>query len=206
MEERERSISCREAREMDMVSYLSGLGYEPSSIRGDDFWYRSPLRDERTASFKVNRMRNKWFDFDTGKGGSLIDFAIEHHGCTVGEFLASLRDGVSFRRPPSSPAKSEQRSGKMEGEGIEVVDVKSLFHPALLDYLRERRIPPEIADAHCREVHFRINGSRFYAIGFPNDLGGFELRNAYFKGSTSPKGVTTVKSGSSELAVFEGFF
>lgn len=191
---------------MDMISYLSGLGHEPTRIKGKDFWYRSPLREERTASFKVNRMRNRWFDFGTGRGGSLIDFAIDYHGCTVGEFLASLRGALSFQRPPSSPAKSEQRSGKMEGEGIEVMDVKSLFHPALLDYLRERRIPPKIADAHCREVHFRINGNNFFAIGFPNDLGGFELRNAFFRGSTSPKGVTTVKSGSNELAVFEGFF
>lgn len=191
---------------MDMVSYLSGLGHEPARIKGNDFWYRSPLREERTASFKVNRMRNRWFDFGTGKGGSLIDFAIEYHGCTVGEFLASLRGALSFQRPPSSPATPRLPSGNAAGEGIEVLDVKPLFHPVLLDYLHERRIPQEIADAYCREVHFRNRGNSYFAIGFPNDDGGFELRNAYFKGSSSPKGVSTVKGGSDELAVFEGFF
>lgn len=111
-----------------------------------------------------------------------------------------------FAGPPPPLQNLNIDPEKWGGEGIEVVDVKSLFHPALLDYLRERRIPLEIADVHCREVHFRINGNKFFAIGFPNDDGGFELRNAYFKGSSSPKGVSTVKGGSDELAVFEGFF
>ena len=45
------------------------------------------------------------------------------------------------------------------------------------------------------------------AIGFKNDLGGYELRNQHFKGSSSPKTPRLIpQSGSKDLLVFEGFF
>ncbi|MGH2642974.1 MAG: toprim domain-containing protein [Chitinophagaceae bacterium] len=37
-------------------------------------------------------------------------------------------------------------------------------------------------------------------------MGGFEIRNPYFKGSSSPKGITTIKNNAEEVIVFEGFF
>ena len=43
------------------------------------------------------------------------------------------------------------------------------------------------------------------AIGFKNDSGGYELRNPYFKGSSSPKDITTFNNGAKEATVFEGF-
>ncbi len=55
MDFRRQVASCEEARQMDMVAYLSALGYEPIKVRKFDYWYLSPLRDEKTASFKINR-------------------------------------------------------------------------------------------------------------------------------------------------------
>ena len=44
-------------------------------------------------------------------------------------------------------------------------------------------------------------------MGFGNDAGGFEVRNASFKGSIGTKDITTLaKEGSVSTAVFEGFF
>ena len=37
-------LSIEEARQTDMVDYLSNLGYEPAKVRGHDYWYLSPLR------------------------------------------------------------------------------------------------------------------------------------------------------------------
>ncbi len=36
-------------------------------------------------------------------------------------------------------------------------------------------------------------------------MGGFEIRNPYFKASSSPKGITTINNGADEVIVFEGF-
>jgi len=54
MDFRSNRLTVSEAKEMDMVRFLSDLGHEPSKIRNNDYWYLSPLRDEKTPSFKVN--------------------------------------------------------------------------------------------------------------------------------------------------------
>ena len=94
MSTRKKKPSCEEVKEMDMVIYLSGLGYEPVKISKFDHWYLSPLRNEKTPSFKINKRINKWFDHGLGKGGNLIDFAILFHNYTVGEFLKSINRNI----------------------------------------------------------------------------------------------------------------
>src|SRR3954451_23781281 len=45
------------------------------------------------------------------------------------------------------------------------------------------------------------------AIGFKNNLGGYELRNKYFKRRSSPKDITLIENNHSiKCSVFEGFF
>ena len=83
-------MTISEAKEMDIVDYLSGLGYEPVKIVGKSHWYLSPLHDEKTASFKVNRNLNRWYDFSEGKGGNLADFGTLFYKCAVSEFLQKL--------------------------------------------------------------------------------------------------------------------
>lgn len=82
-----------------MVQYLSELGYEPIKIRGFNYWYLSPLRDEKTPSFKVNRKLNRWYDFGYAKGGNIIDFGILYFNCSVSDFLRQLNCPVSPHQP-----------------------------------------------------------------------------------------------------------
>jgi hypothetical protein len=177
------------------------LGHEPTKVRKDDYWYLSPLRNEKTASFKVNRKLNRWYDHGLGKGGSLIDFGIEYHHCTISELLVKLSGRFSFQKPvilhPEIANKPEQ--------GIEILEDSRLSSFALLNYLRQRHIPVEIAEKYCREVRYDLNGKTWYGIGFKNDSGGWEIRNPYFKGSSSPKDITTFRNGKDEASVFEGF-
>ena len=51
-----------------------------------------------------------------------------------------------------------------------------------------------------------MNGKEYYGIGFKNNSGGYEIRNPYFKASSSPKDITTFNNGAKEVTVFEGFF
>lgn len=89
---------------------------------------------------------------------------------------------------------------------IEIQRVRSLSDPRLLYYLKSRSISPEIAFRYCREVYYKTRGERVYfAVGFRNDGGGWELRNSRFKISTSPKTISTLSCGSDTVAVFEGF-
>ena len=62
-------------------------GYEPHKIKGHNYWYLSPLREEKEASFKVNNHLNIWYDHGLGKGGRLVDLAIEMFQCTEGSYV-----------------------------------------------------------------------------------------------------------------------
>ena len=98
----------------------------------------------------------------------------------------------SFRPHESLPAFDDIR-------------IYPLNNPALLQYLTERKINISFAVQVCKEVYFTTNGKRYFAIGFENELGGYELRNRYFQGCLSPKDITHVKNGNDTCCIFEGF-
>jgi len=190
-------------KETDMVSFLYELGFQPSKIRGHDYWYSSPLRNERTASFKVNRRLNKWFDHGLGKGGNLVDFGILYYNCSVGELLQKSATDLALHQPvhhyPAQPQRDQENK-------IQILDVKPLFSTPLFQYLSQRKIPSKIASLHCKEAVYDLGGKQYYAIGFKNNSGGYELRNAFVKLSSSPKDFTLIDKGSKDIHVFEGFF
>ena len=194
-------LTITEAKTIDMVNYLLALGFEPSKIRNNDYWYLSPLRDEKEASFKINRRLNRWYDHGIGKGGNLIDFGVLYFDCTIGELLQNLSSNFSFQQPSfKHPAYSNEEEHK-----IKILKETTLTSPSLLRYLEHRRIPIEIAQHYCVELRYTLNKNNYYGIGFKNDLGGFEIRTPYFKTSSSPKGITTYANGNNEVIAFEGF-
>lgn len=201
-----RMISCAEVRQIDLIQYLEKWGHQPTKIRGNNYWYLSPLREEKTASFKVNRKLNVWYDHGMGKGGNLVDFGVLFHGCTVAEFLQKLEgktaQNFSFH-PHHSPSQSPPDAGE---KGLIVTAASPITNPSLCRYLRQRNIDLELAKQYLKEVSFELNGRSFTALGFENNSGGFELRNEYFKGSSSPKDVTLFDQKSDAVSVFEGCF
>jgi hypothetical protein len=197
------ALTCADAKKIDLVEYLAGLGHHPQKIRNSDYWYLSPLRQERTPSFKVNRNKNLWHDFGSGKGGDLIDFGTLYHGCLVSDLLKKLSNfknqpTLSFHRPTvsgnvpvSSPGFAGEKKESFDSK-IVVVNTRSLQSKGSLNYLNKRCIPLEIAGRYCCEVDFLLYGKQQTVIGFPNKSGGFELRNENFKGSSLPKDVTLI--------------
>lgn len=202
MEHVGKRLSCAEANKMDMVSYLATIGIEPAKTRANECWYISPFREEFSPSFKVDRRINKWYDHGEGKGGNLVDFCLLYYRCTIPELLEKLCGTQRLARP----IKQVQKITTDQGNHIVVTEVKPLNSPALLQYAESRAIPKEIAQKFCKEVSYINGGKNYYAIGFKNDLGGYELRSKYFKGSSAPKGITHQKNGHRDLTVFEGFF
>jgi DNA primase len=204
------TLSIDEAKQIDIVDYLEKLGHHPQKIRNNDYWYLSPLRDETQPSFKVNRKLNAWFDHGIGKGGNLIDFGILYHDCSVAELLKELHDIFSFHEPTltvQQPLANTQKLSEALEPKIKVIAAKPLTHPSLCRYLDDRKIPLELAKRYCQEVEFELYDKQYFAIGFQNKSGGFELRNEHFKGSSSPKDFTLIKQNNSgHIAVFEGFF
>ncbi len=48
-------MNISQAHEISIISFLEKEGFRPCRVYGDNYWYRSPLREEKIASFKVNR-------------------------------------------------------------------------------------------------------------------------------------------------------
>ncbi|MDF2188309.1 toprim domain-containing protein [Paraflavitalea sp. CAU 1676] len=214
----EKKLSCTDAKKIDLVEFLAKLGYRPEKLRNDDSWYKSPLRGENTASFKVSKKLNCWFDFGTGQGGNLIDFGVLYFRCTVSELLQKLQGmgfgpTLSFHQPISAFSALAALAGQEAGEKkterpgkLIVLEVGPLTSGQLVEYCEKRCIPLKIAHAYCKEVSFELYGKRHSAIGFKNNAGGYELRCDNFKGSSSPKAPTFINNGSQVVAVFEGVF
>lgn len=144
-------------------------------------------------------MLNLWHDFGTGRGGSIIDLVMRLENCDKSQAIRSLGNGEI--RPvlvaptlaiPTLPA-------------LRILAHTPLQHAALIGYLRERGINPAIASAYCRQVRYAVGGREFFAIGFYNDAGGWELRSEHFKGGSSPKHITTIDNHADTCIAFEGF-
>ncbi|MBI1782167.1 MAG: toprim domain-containing protein [Sphingobacteriales bacterium] len=193
--------SFKEAKQIDLVEYLSTLGFEPAKIRNNDYWYLSPLRDEKTPSFKVDRKINYWYDHGLGKGGNIIDFGMLYFNCTGTEFIKKLNSNFSLHQPIKAFSAKETAETK-----IIVLGDFMLSSTHLTNYLTKRKIPFDIADKYCREVRYQMSDKVYYGIGFKTDSGSFEIRNPFLKSASSPKSITTFKNGSNEVSVFEGFF
>jgi len=191
-------MTIKEAKAIDMVAYLSMQGFEPARIKGVNFWYYSPFRHENSPSFKVNRNLNQWYDFGEDKGGNLLDFVLQWKGCTIPEALNLLSHFHALPKPPIIAVETTTT--------IEILSTFYVGSSHLVRYYRSRRIADEIADQYLREVRYKNGEKIFYALGFQNDAGGYELRSEYFKGSSHPKAPTLIKNEAEKLAVFEGFF
>ncbi|WP_343566237.1 toprim domain-containing protein [Sphingobacterium sp.] len=192
------NLSCRQVNDHDMVNYLEKQGYQPAKIVGQNYWYLSPLRIEHTASFKVNRSLNRWYDFGIGKGGGLVDFGILYFNCSVSSFLASFR-GADLVQHVAETFSAEPNTQ------IKVTATCRLHSFALIHYLEQRGISFDLAAKYCPQVQFSLNGKQYFGIGFSNDKGGYEIRNPYFKSCASHKAVTTYRKDYRTLSVFEGF-
>jgi DNA primase len=144
-------MNCQQANQIDMVEYLATLGFKPEKIRQNDYWFLSPNHAENTASFKVNRSKNIWYDHGTGEGGKLVDFAMRYFHCGLTEVLHKIESGNigysnhSFYTPVVSAFDA--------ANSIQIIRVdQSITDMFLLRYLNRRHIDKEVAAKFCKQV------------------------------------------------------
>lgn len=185
-------MQLHDIKQVSIVDYLAQAGFEAKLIKGVNYWYCSPLRSELTPSFKVNAERNQWYDFATGDHGDIIDLVCALQHCSTAEAMRRLAALKGVRLAPSfsfggtTPVRSQTPS-------MELISVQAVKHPKLLLYLSERGLQPSDVSPFLSEVYYRVSEKCFFALGFQNDAGGWELRNPYFKGCFAPKAISTSK-------------
>ena len=206
-------MNLHNIKQQSIVDYLQQHGCSPQHIRGNAYWYCSPLRKEHTASFKVNTERNQWYDFATGEHGDIIDLVCILQHCSIAKAMKYLSSASNTSAVNSStPVASSFSFGGTSipaaspAHHMELESVKPITHPKLLQYLAERGLKKSDVFSFLWEISYKTSDKTFFALGFANDAGGWELRNPYFKGCMAPKSISTIKGKDGErLQIFEGF-
>ena len=126
-------MTIQEIKAIQISNFLASKGYEPINRKGNKWWYLSPLHTEKTASFKVDLTKNVWYDFALGKGGNIIDLAMQlYHTQNISEVLHMMGRSIIL---PTIPIQS---TCPQKHTSFEDIEVKELAHPALLQYLLGR--------------------------------------------------------------------
>ena len=230
-------MRAKDANAIPIPRFLEREGVKPASVRngGREVWYSSPIRSgDSSPSFKVDTVLNVWYDHGLAQGGTLIDLVCELKSVTVSEALAILdatglgvqtqkrTDAPRLFKPSKSPdatpaaglaGEKEKQQGSGETSAFEILSVRDVRHPALLDYLKARAIDPIIGCTVLKEVSFTPKSGigRFFALGFPCGEG-YDARSAIFKGFVGTGKDISIVAGTGDaenderaVSVFEGF-
>lgn len=205
-------MNCYTANKLYLIEVLRNHNFTPIRENENEAWYLSFSRKEKTASLRVDKRKNTWHDFGDGSGRTVVDLIVKLKNYTVKEALVYLsKNTFSFHQQNTLHREIDRKE--------HIVSVKPIRHFALKNYLASRKIDIELAKKYCTEIHYynyncgvsekdvlvKNKKKPFFAIGFKNDLGGFETRNKFFKGCLSTKAITTIKNSSNTLNLFEGF-
>ena len=198
-------MNIEQAKKIPIEDFLLRLGYEPKRRMQRQLWYLSPLRQEKTPSFKVNPQMNAWYDFGLGKGGDIIDLMLQLAKLnSVSDALARISKIVGddpVPRRPAAPAEPSATPPK-----IEVTSAGPVHSHSLLAYLRLRGIEPRNVSGCVQELQYRRGINHYSALAFANDSGGYEIRSPAFKGTVGPKDITSLPGDPQHVVLFEGFF
>lgn len=202
-------LNAEELKEqVSLVDLLSRLNYEPVRKSGKENMYHSMLRDgDNDPSFSVDDKMGVWYDHGTGKGGNIIDFGIAYWPeLSFKEVIEKIQTIGNVQIVPGTRSAIPRTRTRNYAVG----QIKSLgTHPAITSYLQGRGIF-DIARKHMSEVYYTVqdkqNGSRqFFAAGWKNEAGSWEVRNKYFKGCLGQKAISFIPGDEKKVVVFEGF-
>ncbi|NOJ75702.1 hypothetical protein HMH06_07650 [Empedobacter stercoris] len=184
-----------------MIDYLAQKNIYPISIKQNTYWYLSPLRNEKTASFKVDNSTNRFYDFGEGFGGTLIDLISKLENISIKEIIQKFSiNSFSFQKQNDFQFKKNQTKNEYE-----ILKLKEISSFPLVQYLEERKLPLEIVNRYCKEIHYKLYQKTYYAIAFPNNENGYEIRNKYVKMCLVKKDISLIKNNQNQLKIFESW-
>lgn len=187
----------------EIVAFLDQHGFRPMSVKGNNYWYISMIREpEGRASFKVDARKNLWYDHALGLGGNLIDLACRlFQNSDVKQVMRLITDGLSSFHPQQTEVGLQPDVSS----GLRIMSEGILVNDYLLRYLGKRGISEDVARRYCFQVSYENSGREYNAIGFRNRAEGIELRSVNFKSCIAPKDVSYIDNSGKKLLVFEGF-
>ena len=173
-------MNIAQAKCIPISSYLERQGICPQKTRqnGRELWYHSPIRnDDQSPSFKVDTIKNLWYDHGIAEGGNIVALVRELCACDVRDALAHLEKTGLYSPALSKPAMTAPSRGasrrteggseiqnaageKEKSQALELVGQGPLKHPALLQYLSKRGINHDVARKYLSQIDFKAPQAR----------------------------------------------
>jgi DNA primase len=195
-------MNCEEIKNsVSIRSVLESFQIFPTKENQKTAFYFAIDREEKTASFCVDYVKNTAYDFGTGKSYDVISIVQQIKKCSVSAALKYLENfNSSFKIERQNEYVKPQKN-------YEIIQVKEVEHLALVQYLEFRKV---LEQKHLvKEIHYKMNSKKYFGIGFFNNSGGVEIRNKYSKICLGKKDITLIKNEKNpniEIRLFEGFF
>lgn len=200
-------MEATEANNIPLEFILSRYERTPIKCYQNYDMYSSPFREEKSASFKVDKVQNRWNDFGSGEYGSAVDLVMKLESCTFLEAMAVFEQKTFNQGYTFEELERKQIETEKPHSSLILLKTDELNNKILLNYLKSRGIDQDIAQKYCKEIYYKIGeqGKNCFAVAFENNNAGIEFRNPFFKGCAISKDITTIDNGSKKCAVFEGF-
>lgn len=194
--------AARIKQEFSVLDYFHGLvksgclKYE--GVHGKEHFFG--FLEQRTGSIAVDDRSNVWYDHAAGYGGDIFRAVQVFENKSFVESLERLSGAFPVK-------KIIQKRPSEERQKIAVEKVSEISHDALINYIHGRGLELEDIRPFAKEVHWRNKGKRYFAIGFPNESGGWVLRSSIFKGNILGGGISIQILGTPRnIKIFEGWF
>lgn len=183
----------------------------------------SIFRKDSNPSFTVYNDKGQWkFNDKGGHGvGSALDFImlVEHLDFSKALEFANQKYNdnykvftpiISDKKTLSKEDIADEKRKEIPQSNMAITAVRELNNNILLQYIASRKIDINIAKKYLKEIYYSIEIkekiSNFFGVCFENRIGGYEIRNANFKGGNGNKDITIIKGLSSEkIILVEGW-
>ena len=199
---KKKKMNCEEVKEkISIRTVLESFNLFPVKENRKTAFYFALDREEKIPSLSVDFVKNKAFDFGTGKSYDVISIVQQMNQCSVSEALKYL-ETFDF-----SIHNEFQNEGTKQYKEYKILNVREIQHPALVQYLKFRKVYEQ--KELVKEIEYELNGKKYFGVGFFNNSGGVEIRNKYSKICLGKKDVTLLKNelnSFNEILIFEGFF
>ncbi len=192
----------QEIKKIPIINILNRLNIESVEKKKEEFWFKAPWRNEQTASVKCQN--NLFYDFGEGIGGNTIDFVMKLFNIRFEEALFWIKnevDSFSFHQPKQDLINREIKKSTTYKINKEQV----LQNHILTEYLKARCLDIAICKKYLVEVYYQVNDTKYFGVGFKNDIGGIEIRNKYTKLCLGKKWYSSIKNKCKQLIVLESW-
>ena len=207
-------MNCRQANEIGIPTLLAAVGMRPLRSDASGLFFRSPwsMSGDQNPSLQVSPDGRKFHDWSSNRFGDIVDMAkllIGNQSVPAAlKFIESvIGSGYSLMVNDSERKPAVKRKNT---PSIIIDNITAIQSKLLMGYAWGRGIHRNILTEYCKEVYYHLAerpDKPYYAIGWPNDSGGYELRNAYVKQAVAPKDITTIGDlVDCPVVVCEGFF